>query len=374
MIDSEKQYEPTVIELFAGIRGFSIGFEAEGFRTIGVSEINSDKNIVGSYHYPDVPNFGDITKPDFSARILATVGRPSVIVGGPPCQSVSTLGNRRGTADARWLWGDAIRVVGELRPRFCVFENPPAVSFAKGNGDGEEGINGTAFNGIVSGLAEIGYDCLWTPIPAALFGAGHLRFRLIIIGADSRHATNAAEQKRQCDEVGREQFSGQLRCVQTSADVERESGWGRFELQGEGIRRRPVDENGKTSSSNNDCLGHEGPGPVGFRSDETPSGKGRQNHSTERSYSGPTLADADWQRRCEQENEIQSGRKTDDCRCPDMRGRVTSSDWWMETNTGIPVLVHGISPALAQASARCTGDAIVPQVAQAVARAIRQII
>lgn len=52
----------THIDLFAGIGGFSLAFEAEGFRTIGYSEINPDKCLVYNHWFPAVPNLGDIKR------------------------------------------------------------------------------------------------------------------------------------------------------------------------------------------------------------------------------------------------------------------------------------------------------------------------
>ncbi len=59
---------------------------------------------------------------------------------------------------------------------------------------------------------------------------------------------------------------------------------------------------------------------------------------------------------------------------PDLRGRVrdfgNGLHWWNEANTGVPVLVHGLPGKLAEAAARCIGDAVVPQVLTPAAQAI----
>jgi DNA (cytosine-5)-methyltransferase 1 len=165
----------TVFDTFSGIGGFSLGLESVGFRTVAFSEVDPDANRVLRYHWPDIPNLGDIRDIN-TARFLAAYGRPMVVTGGVPCQPASFLGNQRGTSDERWLWPDFIRIVLELRPRYVIAENPPAILVLE---------RGQAWNGIVSELVASGYDCQWDVFPAAAFGAGHLRERLYLVSTNS---------------------------------------------------------------------------------------------------------------------------------------------------------------------------------------------
>lgn len=168
----------TMLDLFSGIGGFSIAAESVGFETIAFCEIDPEASIVLSHHWPHVPNLTDIR----------TVTRdryphlfPYLITGGVPCQPASALGLMRGTSDERWLWPETIRVMREFRPRYGVFENPPALLTLE---------SGDAWNGIVSGLVALGYDLWWDVFPAAAFGAGHLRERVILVCS---HAASIAE-------------------------------------------------------------------------------------------------------------------------------------------------------------------------------------
>lgn len=195
----------THLDLFSGIGGFSIGFESEGFRTIAFAETDPDASVILKEKWPDVPNLGDVRglcRRAFDClpesedgevvcprcgiefgecdcigtdQFSDTHGFPFVITGGVPCQPASAIGQMRGTSDERWLWPETLRVVRELSPRYCVFENPPAILVLEG---------GRAWNGIVSGLAALGYDCWWDVLPAAAFGAGHLRERVILIASN----------------------------------------------------------------------------------------------------------------------------------------------------------------------------------------------
>src|SRR4029450_4697853 len=122
-----------------------------------------------------------------------THGFPDVITGGVPCQPASLIGECRGSADERWLWPDTLRIVGELRPRFCLFENPPAILTLE---------SGRAFSGILGGLAALGYDVLWECVSAGALGAGHRREQVWILAADpdsaglERHSGDGEKQGR----------------------------------------------------------------------------------------------------------------------------------------------------------------------------------
>lgn len=197
----------THLDLFSGIGGFSIAAEWAGYKTIGFCEIDPSPSSVLAHHWPNVTNFKDIKKLCLRAYDCETNpedtefvwcnrcdcnfgdcecigtdafidehGSPDLITGGVPCQPASLIGAQRGTSDERWLWPDTTRVMRELMPRFAVFENPPAILTLE---------SGRAWNGVVSGLAALGYDCWWEVLPASAIGAGHQRERLFLVCADS---------------------------------------------------------------------------------------------------------------------------------------------------------------------------------------------
>lgn len=162
--------QPTLLDLYSGIGGFSLGFEREGFRTIAFAETDPDASRVLQAHWPQVPNLGNVSNHcDWPEMYI------DVISAGVPCSPTSYAGQRRGTGDERWLWPETIAVVGQYRPFFFIAENPPSLLTLE---------RGTAFNRIISGISTFGYDLWWDVIPAAAVGAKHLRERLIIIAAN----------------------------------------------------------------------------------------------------------------------------------------------------------------------------------------------
>ena len=201
-------YEPTHLDLFSGIGGFSLAAAWAGFRTIAFAEVCPDASRILEHWWPGVPNLGDVRKlcrraydcerrddgevwcprcdADFgdcacvgTDQFTDTFGAVDLLTAGVPCQPASLLGERRGTADERWLWPDTLRIVRELRPRYCIFENPPALLTLEG---------GRAFNGIVGELAALGYVGFYDVLPAAAVGAGHLRERVFLVVADRDRA------------------------------------------------------------------------------------------------------------------------------------------------------------------------------------------
>lgn len=173
----------THLDLFSGIGGMALAARWAGFTTVAFAEVEAYPSRELARHWPGVPNLGDVTalcRDVQSTRTLYdTIGPVTLLTGGVPCQPASLAGKRRGTADARWLWPDALRILGALRPRFGLFENPAALLDLE---------RGRAFSGILGGLAGLGYDAWWDCIPAGALGAGHRRNRVWLVVADT-HCT-----------------------------------------------------------------------------------------------------------------------------------------------------------------------------------------
>ena len=110
-------------------------------------------------------------------RELRKIRRSLVVTAGFPCQPFSVAGRFEAQDDSRNLWPDTIRVIREIRPRWCLLENVPGLL------SGSHGY----FGQILQDLAESGYDARWKVLSAAEVGAPHKRDRLWIVAhADSR--------------------------------------------------------------------------------------------------------------------------------------------------------------------------------------------
>jgi len=161
------------LDLFSGLGGFSLACQWAGIETIGFVEIDKYCQKILRKHWPNVPIVEDIrdVKED-------TFQRPvDLITGGFPCQDISYA--RSWTTQGAYitagidgkrsgLWGEMCRIVEAYQPEFVVAENVPALT-AKG------------LDVVLRDLAEVGYDAEWSVMPAALFGAPHLRQRIWIV-------------------------------------------------------------------------------------------------------------------------------------------------------------------------------------------------
>jgi DNA (cytosine-5)-methyltransferase 1 len=135
-------------------------------RVVWQSEIDPYACAVLRKHWPDVPNLGDI-------HTVADFPLVDVLCGGFPCQPVSLAGKRKAQADDRWLWPEYARAIRLVRPHYVLVENVP-------------GLLTAGLELVLGDLAQLGYDAEWDCIPAAAFGAPHLRYRVLLVAYPNR--------------------------------------------------------------------------------------------------------------------------------------------------------------------------------------------
>jgi DNA (cytosine-5)-methyltransferase 1 len=168
----------TVLDLFSGIGGFSLGLERTGgFKTVAFCEIEPFPRRVLAKHWPEVPIYEDV-RTLTAARLAADgIGPINVITGGFPCQDISVAGKRAGIAEGTrsGLWSEIVRLAGELRPDFIIVEN--VANLLRGPSERPGGW----FGRVLGDLAECGYDAEWENIPASALGAPHRRERIWVV-------------------------------------------------------------------------------------------------------------------------------------------------------------------------------------------------
>jgi len=188
---------PTFGSLFTGIGGIDLGLERAGWTCKWQVEIDDFCKRVLERHWPDVARFRDVrdchgagavhpNTPNgrrqrrgnglratrLREREATLLPNVDLITGGFPCQPVSHAGKRKGDADERWLWPEFARIIREVHPRWVLIENVPGLLSIDA---------GRLFRGVLWDLAESGYDAEWFVLSAADVGAPHLRERIFVV-------------------------------------------------------------------------------------------------------------------------------------------------------------------------------------------------
>lgn len=171
---------PTVFGLFVGGGGLDLGFRQAGFQLLAGTDVDPGAQATHRRNWPDVPFIlADIRTLTVSAIAEATEGRrPDVVIGGPPCQGFSTLGDRLSSDPRNDLVDAFIRIVDGLRPQAVVMENVRAILTE---------YKGRYRDYVLKRLHEIGYHAHFTILNAADYGVPqHRRRALFVAFADPR--------------------------------------------------------------------------------------------------------------------------------------------------------------------------------------------
>lgn len=170
------EHELRGIALCAGVGGLELGLHiAEpGYRTVCFVERKSFAAATLVARMEDAaldhaPVWDDVKS--FDGRPWR--GKVHILTAGYPCQPFSFAGLRRGAADPRHLWPDIARIISELRPEWCFFENV-------------EGHLTLGAADVFGELRGLGYTVKAGLFSAFEVGASHLRKRLFIVAHADR--------------------------------------------------------------------------------------------------------------------------------------------------------------------------------------------
>lgn len=171
--------------VFCGGGGLDLGFAAAGYQPLFSSDVvpvyceTIATNLPG--HLAEAHDISELSGKEVVQRVGVV---PDVIIGGPPCQSFSILGDRKSTNDPRGkLVYDYARFISEIQPKAFLFENVPGLLTLNKGGD---------WKALLSMFEEkTGYHIKWTKLNSVAFGVPQIRQRLIAIGfKDLRHFDN----------------------------------------------------------------------------------------------------------------------------------------------------------------------------------------
>lgn len=162
------------ISVCSGIEAASVAMSRipdVDWRPVAFSEIDPFACSVLAYHFPAVPNLGDLSKIRYDKdkdeltngtdSVLLHGRRIHAILGGTPCQDLSVAGKRagarRGSATRSALFYEYARLVDELRPTWILFENVPGMLSSN---------SGRDFYYMQSALVDCGYGLAWRVLDA----------------------------------------------------------------------------------------------------------------------------------------------------------------------------------------------------------------
>jgi len=159
----------TFIDLFAGIGGIRLGFEANGCKCVFSSELDKFAQKTYQVNFGETPA-GDITKidakemPDFD-----------ILTAGFPCQPFSSIGKREGFANKTQgtLFFDIVGIIKEKNPPVIFLENVPGLVTHD---------EGRTYEIILGAIDELGYKVYEKILDSVDFEVPQYRKRIYIVG------------------------------------------------------------------------------------------------------------------------------------------------------------------------------------------------
>ncbi len=197
----------TVVDLFAGCGGLSLGLEQAGFQSVYVNELNNDamesylinRDLENPYlrerfHSNDVksmildkkyiPNLSKDLKNTYNLDVKS--GELDLIVGGPPCQGYSGIGHRRSYSvnkeqiPSNFLYQDMAYLISKLQPKIFLFENVRGLLSGRWKRGGEKG---EIWSDVLETFNSLkGYQTSWKLVKAKDYGVPQNRPRVLLVG------------------------------------------------------------------------------------------------------------------------------------------------------------------------------------------------
>tara|TARA_Y100001936_G_C16059515_1_gene663265 strand:- start:1016 stop:2002 length:987 start_codon:yes stop_codon:yes gene_type:complete len=164
LLKPSRRMKYTALDLFAGCGGLATGFEAAGFKTIGMEY---DKNCCETYNSNlkgECRNIIITTKTKFP--------KTDIVIGGPPCQPFSVSGYQKGKSDLRNGIPAFISAIKQTRPKLWMFENVRGILFR----------NKDYFEKTLKTLKKLDYTVEFKILNCVNFGVPQNRQRVIAVG------------------------------------------------------------------------------------------------------------------------------------------------------------------------------------------------
>jgi DNA (cytosine-5)-methyltransferase 1 len=147
------------LSVCSGVEAASVAWEPLGWTPVGFSEIEPFPSAVLAHRFPQVKNYGDLTR---YKEWDIEPGSVDLLVGGTPCQSFSVAGLRKGLEDPRGnLALTFLALADHLKVKWLLWENVPGVLSSGGGRD---------FGSFLGALGELGFKWAYRTLDAQSVG------------------------------------------------------------------------------------------------------------------------------------------------------------------------------------------------------------
>ena len=180
-----------IVDLFSGAGGMTFGFyysqkngkfvKNKECEIVFANEMDINAAHAFKLNFPDINMLNCDIKKLKEENICKLIGKKEIdlIIGGPPCQSFTTIGKRRYDDEAR-LYSEYKRMLKIIKPRMFIFENVKGILSMK------DGSHKSVLNRIIEKFGSIdenlGYKVSFETLDAVNFGIPQFRERVFIIG------------------------------------------------------------------------------------------------------------------------------------------------------------------------------------------------
>lgn len=183
-----------IVDLFSGAGGLTFGFyynlingefiRNESCNIVFANEYDRAAASAFRMNFPDINMINKDIKELTEAEIRELIGVDEIdlIIGGPPCQSYSTIG-RRVYDDKAKLYEEYYRMLSIIRPRMFLFENVKGMLSMKD--ESGQLIIAAIENKFKNINKNLGFNILYKTLDAVEFGVPQHRERVFIIGIRS---------------------------------------------------------------------------------------------------------------------------------------------------------------------------------------------
>jgi DNA (cytosine-5)-methyltransferase 1 len=344
--------------LFSGIGGFDLAAEWMGWENVMHCEWNEFGQKILKHYWPKATSYGDITNTDFTIHR----GQIDILTGGFPCQPYSEAGKRLGTEDDRHLWPEMLRAIREIQPRFVVGEN------VSGLLSWNEGV---VFNEVQTDLEAEGYEVQPVLLPACGVNAPHRRNRIWFV---AYHSSDGRERTKEFEKIN---DRGIQKRMGEGYELNSQNGVGTVTDSNNARTNERLRDNGVEQEENKGRKGRKGqPQPKPWKS----GGNGNDSNSNKQGLQGGKINGST------KEGGAERKKQPTGCIPPTWenfptQSPICSGDDGLSYQLDFDAVWRGINPRKPfitfakwrQESIKGYGNAIVPQVAYQIFKALMEV-